>query len=52
MSGLIWIQSVWHSDGIHDFFFKKVDFEKISRRQKSMKNLPGGKEANSLTPFN
>ena len=25
-------------------FFEKVDFEKISRRQKSMKNYPGGKE--------
>ena len=23
-------------------FFEKVDFEKISRRQKSMKNFPGG----------
>ena len=29
MSGLIWIQAVWHSDGIPErFFLKKVDFEK------------------------
>ena len=25
-------------------FFEKVNFEKISRQQKSMKNYPGGKE--------
>ena len=27
-------------------FFGKVDLEKISRRQKSMHNFPGGKELN------
>ena len=27
-------------------FFEKVDFEKINRQQKSMKNFPGGKELN------
>ena len=29
--------------------FKKVDFEKISRRQKSVKNYPEGKELKQLT---
>ena len=29
-------------------FFEKVDFEKISRRQKSMFNFPGSKELSQL----
>ena len=28
MLGQIWIQTVWHSDGIPEIFFQKVDFEK------------------------
>ena len=46
MSGLILIQSVWHSDVIPARFFFKVDFEtkKISRRQKSIQIIPEGKE--------
>ena len=43
MLGLIWIQIVCHSDDIPEIF-DKVDLEKISRRQKSMKKFPGGKE--------
>ena len=27
-SGLIWIQSVWHSDGIPEITFLKFDFRK------------------------
>ena len=40
--GLILIQTVGHSDGIPErfFFFRKVDIEKICRRQKSMNNYP------------
>ena len=33
MSGLIWIQTVWHSDCNPERIFEKLDFEKISRRQ-------------------
>ena len=29
-------------------FFENVDFEKISRRQKSGKNFPGGKELKEI----
>ena len=29
-------------------FFEKVDFEKISRRQRSRQNYPGGKELRSV----
>ena len=36
MSGLIWIQSLWHSDGILDFFLK-VDFEKSADDKKAWK---------------
>ena len=50
MSGLIWIQTVWHSYGIPERIFqKKVIFRKISRRQKSMQIYPVGKEL--LKPF-
>ena len=35
MLDLIWIQTIWHLDGISDFFFsKKADFEKISDDKK------------------
>ena len=47
MSGLIWIKTVWHSDGVSEFF-EKVDFDKISKRQKGMKNYPVGKNVKSL----
>ena len=36
MSLLIWIQTVWHSDCIPEIIFPKIDFERKSRRQKSM----------------
>ena len=50
MSDLIWIQTVWHSDGIPGrFFFEKVDFKKkIHRRQKSMQNFPACKEIKQI----
>ena len=41
MSGPIWIQTVWHSDGIPKEFPEKVDFEekksawKITQDEKS-----------------
>ena len=50
MSGLIWIQTVCHFDTLMVFlkeFFKKVNFEKKCRQQKSMKSYPVGKEVNS-----
>ena len=41
MSGLIWIQTVWHSDGIPERSFKKVDFEekKNSSSQKESSKM-------------
>ena len=47
MSGLILIQTVWHSDGIFmKEFFKKEDFEKSQHMTKRMKNYPARKELN------
>ena len=46
MSGLIWIQTIGHSDGI---LFEKVDFEKNSRCQKSIKIYQGYKELRQKT---
>ena len=43
MSGLIWIQTVWHPDGVSERIFEKVDFEKI-RSQNIMKNYTACKE--------
>ena len=41
MSGLSWIQTVLHSDGISEFLLKKGDFEKRSAdKKKNHKNLP------------
>ena len=44
MSGLLWIQTLWHFDGIHKIIFEKVNFEKNQQKTKSMKNYPEGKE--------
>ena len=41
MSGLIWIQTVLHSDGIPERLILK---KKISRRQERMQNYEVGKE--------
>ena len=42
MSGLIWIQIVWHSGGIPERIFQKVDFEKKSADdKKTWKNFQG-----------
>ena len=40
MSGLIWIQAVWHSDGILErfFFFEKVNLKKKKKKKKSIDN--------------
>ena len=51
MSDLIWIQTIWHSDGISESIFQKVDLEKISEWQKSIQNYwrnntTGGKPRN------
>ena len=43
MSGLIWIQSVGHSDEIPERIFEKADFEKNQQTTKSMKDFPWGK---------
>ena len=37
MSGLIWIQTVWHSDGIPESCFEKVNFKKKSTDDKKKK---------------
>ena len=46
MSGLIWIQSVWHSDDTIFLieFFEKVDVEKNSAKDKKHEKFLGGKE--------
>ena len=46
MSGLIWIQTVWHSVGIPEiiFFRKKKYFEKNQKTTKTGKISPVGKE--------
>ena len=43
--GLIWIQTAWHSDGIPEIIFKKVDFEKNQMTKKHAK-LPRGQRLN------
>ena len=37
MSGLIWIQSVWNSDGIPEIIFQKSWFWKNQQKTKNMK---------------
>ena len=44
MSGLIWIQKFDTPMVFLKEFLEKVDFEKISRRQKSTENYPVGKD--------
>ena len=40
MLGLIWTQTVWHSDGIPEsFFYKKVDFEKNQQDNKNHEKI-------------
>ena len=34
MSGLTWIQTVWHSDGIPESIFEKIYFEKNQQTTK------------------
>ena len=34
MSGLIWIQTIWHCDGIPERIFEKDNFEKKSADNK------------------
>ena len=48
MSGLIWIQSVCHSDGIPERVFQKSWFwKKSADEKKKRKNSPGGNELNN-----
>ena len=55
MSGLIWIQTVWHSDGISERFKKKdkrnwkKSTQKNSRWPKGMQNYPGGQRGHTKT---
>ena len=45
MVGLIWIQTIWNSDGIPERSFLKGWFwKKSADDKKSCKNFPGGKE--------
>ena len=46
MSGLIWIQSVWHSDGIPERIFRKVYFENNRQRTKKHEKFPRGQRVN------
>ena len=49
MSGLIWVHTVWHPDGIAERFFLKSWFWEIRRQQKNMKRFPVGKELTLLS---
>ena len=42
MSGLIWIQIVWHSIGIPGRFLEKVDFEKVQQKTKKHEKISQG----------
>ena len=42
MSGLIWIQTVWHCIGIPERFLEKVDFEKVQQMTKKHEKFPRG----------
>ena len=45
MSGLIWIRTVWHSDGIPEGIFRKSWYKKNQQTtKKNMKNYPVGNE--------
>ena len=46
MSGLIWIQTVWHSDGIPERIFQKREFLKNSANDKKHVD----KQLNKLPP--
>ena len=37
VSGLTWIQTVWHSDGIPEMFDEKVDLENNNNKTKTNK---------------
>ena len=43
-SGLIWIESIWHSDAIPERIFRKNWFWKKSAVDKKKQNYPVGKE--------
>ena len=49
MWDILWIQTVWHSDGIMKELLKKTILKKISRWQKAWKICPACKELNPLT---
>ena len=51
MSGLIWIQTVWHFDGIPERIFQKVDFEKNQQTTKKHAKLPSRQRVGLLEPF-
>ena len=46
MSGLIWTKKILHSDGIRDYFFKKLILKKKQMTKKAWKISQGGKELN------
>ena len=38
MSGLIWIQTVWHYDAILKYYFENANFEEEKKQQTIKKN--------------
>ena len=48
MSGLIWIQTVWHPDGIPERVFQKNDFENKSADDKIHEKLHSMQRAKSV----
>ena len=46
---LIWIQTVWHSDGVPERFFWKSSFWKVSRQQQMHEKLQSMQKVKGLT---
>ena len=40
MSGLIWVQIIWHSDSVPEIIFEKVNFESQQTTKKNHEKLP------------
>ena len=47
-SGLIWIKTVWHADGIPEQIFEEVDFDKNQQAPKKHAKLPSGQKLTLL----
>ena len=51
MSGLIWIQTVWHPDGIEIFSIQRVKYSKIIKFEGKIKAIFENPKADQNTLF-